>query len=268
MGKKKNKKNNRLSNNSFLLDTSVQIESFKFPELNKYLNKKRVQGFGLVSSFFVLYEFKIGLIKSLIDFYTLLELTNDSATALAKWSDMRGRDPKYGLVLESMLHRNYDNIPTKDIKKYLMMIEAVIYNTVNNFDTFLDSLVGSFSNDEIVNFPIKTKDDFRAFVDKYNSRKVIPLEDFWKKNSTTLDTLVADTNFSQHKDLKKMYNNICSIHADIKKVNNFFINNGIGDAIIATDCPAKKTILSLDHSFECLAPALGKKFETLDKNVI
>lgn len=50
MGKKKNKKNNRLSNNSFLLDTSVQIESFKFPELNKYLNKKRVQGFGLVRS--------------------------------------------------------------------------------------------------------------------------------------------------------------------------------------------------------------------------
>lgn len=258
MGKKKN---NRKNSKSFLLDTSIFIEKCKYPGIQKFLEKKKSGGHRLVSAFFVLYEYKIGFVMGLIDFYFMVEAYDEIDKALVKWSEKWGRASKNALIYTAMILRIVKSIDNDDIKSFLEKLEYVIFDEVNNFDTFLDGLVGDFQNDEIVRFRIRTKDDFFDFKNLYNQRKTIPLDNFWEKNIDSLKKMLNS------EELKKKYNKIFkhlkSIEEDCVKANNFHCNRTIGDAVIATDCSTKRILLSKDKSFEVLCTSLNKKFEII-----
>ncbi len=258
MGKKKVKKKNK---KSFLLDTSIFIEKCKYPSIQEFLEKKRSGGYNLVSAFFVLYEYKVGFIMGLIDFYFMVKAYDEIDKALVKWSEKWGRASKNALIYMAMILRIKKSINNSDIKGFLEKLEYVIFDEANNFDTFLDGMVGEFQNDEIVKFKIRTKEDFSNFTVLYNKRKSIPLDNFWEKNIDSLDKIIKS------KELEKQYNKIHKHLQDIKasyiKANNFYCNKTIGDAVIATDCASKRTILSKDKSFSVLCNALNKKSEII-----
>lgn len=264
--RKKKKKN--LPNISYLLDTSIQIEKCKYTkEVSSFLEKKRNSGYYFVSSFFVLYEFKTGLLKSIIDFYFDIKAYGDIAEALVRWSDKFGiRQVKNILTTQAVIYRINESIETKDINEYLKKLQTIIFHLEANFSTHLSSIVGEFQNNELIKLSIRNEDEYKIFLDAYNRRKIIPLGSFWKKHNKELNNLLLDTAFQSEKKLEKMYRYLKDIKTDVKKSDKFHHNKGVGDAVITVDCAKKRIIMTLDNSFSLLCPPLNKKFEILDKD--
>jgi hypothetical protein len=59
--------------------------------------------------------------------------------------------------------------------------------------------------------------------------------------------------------LKKIHERLVKINNDIMECEKQQINNGIGDAVIAVDCPKSYTLASFDHSFDVLCKKIDKK---------
>jgi hypothetical protein len=261
------KKNNNQKKISYLLDTSIQIEKCKYPkEVSNFLEKKRSGECDFVSSFFVLYEFRTGLLKSIIDFYFSVKAYNDISYAFAKWSDkFQFRQVKNIVAIQAVVYRITQSIKTNDIDDYLKKLQAVIFHLEVNFSTHLSSIVGEFQNDELIKLSIKNENEYKEFSDAYNKRKCIPLISFWEKYSQELDSLLSDKDFQSEKKLQSMYKYLQDIKIDVYNSNKINHNKGIGDAVIAVDCGKKRTIMSFDNSFSFLCPPLNRKFEILNK---
>jgi hypothetical protein len=126
--KKRKKKSRGRVKEKLLLETSVQIERLKrHPHPENYLPENGLAGKELGSSFFVLYEYRTGLLRSLIDFYFLAGLEANPADALSKWSDKyQPRDVKNVLLTHSVMMRLSESIDHSDKRKYLRQLEAAI----------------------------------------------------------------------------------------------------------------------------------------------
>lgn len=242
-----------------LIDTSIQIERFKNPAVEDKLLELKNEGKVLYASFFVLYEFKTGFIKNLIDFYYEVKLYG-SSDAMARWSDKWGREPKDLAILCSLISRNYKSIIVSKPEKFLLQIEWAIFYCLNSFyDSIEKYPVGNFRNDEIVNVKVEGRKDFKNFSDLYNARECIPLDSFWKKYKKELSLLLSDKNFE--KKYKKMYRKLLQIKNDFNAANKLRINKGVGDAVISVDCPKTFSVNSFDKSFGFLCPVIDKEVE-------
>lgn len=251
----------------YLLDTSIQMERCKYKELNSYLERIKADGTKLVSSYFVLYEFKTCLMRAIMDFYFLVKTYNDVSVAFTAWSEKFGkRDLKNILILAGVLFNIYDTIKTKDVKNCLKKIQAIIFIMSNNFYTYIDSMTGDFQNDEIIKLNIRTEEEYKTFIDAYNKRKIIPLNDFWDRHKPELELLLKDVKFKASKKYSKVYSHLEEINKDVRGANTFNCNKAVGDSVISADCPRKDTMLSLDESFSFLCPPLEKKYKILNKS--
>lgn len=247
-----------------LLDTSFQIERLKYEnEYDACINELR-KTYDIYSSYFVLYEFKVSLVRSVITFYDLVSLYSDPSKAIAKLSDTFGREPKNQVIIQSVLQRIYDSIDTKDTDSYLRKIEVIIVYIQQVFFHGLKGLKGDFSRDEIVRYKIETNDDYKGFVELYDKRKSIPLDVFWSKHVEELQLLLQSELLE--KEYEKLYKYLKKISGDSKEANNYRINHSVGDAVIAIDCPRRYAVVSLDTSFSYLCPALGKEYVRVSKD--
>lgn len=240
-----------------ILDTSIQIDKYKpASKSQQYLINKQ----DLYSSNFVLYEFKSGFIKTLIDYYLLIELTGDVPTAMGMWSNkFSKRDQSNIHILNAVTGTLFDSINTSSTEEALRQTEASIYWLLNNFDTELVSIVGEFGSDPVVRFKIFSQKDYGPFLKLISGRKdIIALDGFWNKHSSELSTLIAGKEEFKTPALKSILTNLEKIEADITKANQFRINKGVGDAVIAVDSLGSMILASLDHSFETMMPLLGK----------
>lgn len=257
MKKRKKKSNHR----KFLLETSVQIEKFKSPGLKNELQKLSSSS-SLFSSYFILYEFKVGLIKSLIDFYSLVNIEDSISDAFSIWSNkFATRELKNVIVMMSLISRQFEDFELKDKVRCLNKIEATIFHLINNFETDITSLVGDFGSDEIVKFEILDKSDYPGFMEKYSERKCILLENFWEKHSEELKQLVSNRRiFNRNKTLRNMHKALEETFKDLKSSYKFRVNKILGDPVIAVDTPSSMTITTLDLSFEALCFILSKNY--------
>ncbi len=240
-----------------ILDTSIQIDKYKpASKSQKYLIGKR----RLYSSNFVLYEFKSGFIKTLIDYYLLVELTGDVPTAMGMWSNnFSKRDQSNIHILNAVTGTMFGSINTSSPKDALRQTEASIYWLLNNFDTELVNMVGEFGSDAVVKFNIFSQQDYKPFLKLINDRKdIIVLDKFWNKHSSELSTLITGKKEFKTLALKSILVKLEKIEADITKANQFRVNKGVGDAVIAVDSLGSMILTSLDHSFETMMPLLGK----------
>lgn len=258
------KRKKQSKENKFLLETSTQYGKF-MPDNDPPLLEKIPKNASLYSSYFVLYEFKVGLIKNLIDFYLSVSLIDDPAKAIASWSRrFSKREVKNKVILEALMAKLYNSIQTGNKKKYLRQIEAVIFFLLSNFDTEIKSMVGDFGSDPLVKHSIMSNKDFGQFIDTYNSRKCIPLDKFWEKNITSLKQLLSEKDrFDKSKVIEKFYSKLQEIEKDLSNANKFNINKSIGDVVISVDTPASITIATIDKSFGELCPILEKNSEYL-----
>lgn len=250
-----------------VLDTSIQLEKIKNPEYSKNF---KTEDYDLYTLHFVEYEFRTGFIRSLIDFYFRVERSADPATAKAKLSNsFKIREVKNFAILESIIDRLSTRIALNRAKKedYLRMIEAAIFSSLQSFDLPLKQKIGSFAGDSIVRFPIFDRDDYFAFSDHHNSRKVIPLEDFWNKNKESLSTLAHSVepyqakNNTCKKDYTKLHALLSTVDGDVKESSKEPINKKMGDSVIVTDSPSTFALGSTDCVFTVLGGLLDKSIE-------
>lgn len=261
------KKKEKIKKRKLLLETSVQIGKF-IPDPKGNLLDKLPKDNDLYSSYFVLYEFKVGLIRNLIDFYYLVKLYDSPSKAIGRWSQKFGnRELKNKIVLEALMTKMYSSISTHDTKKYLRLVEGVIYWLIINFDTEIKGMVGDFGSDTIAKSEIRTNSDYQDFLKKYNNRKgCIPLDKFWSKHVKELKLFIDNkTEFSANENLKKIYKKLVDVYSKVENANKYTINKTIGDAVIATDSPKQFVITTLDRSFDVICKVLQKeKLNLLD----
>lgn len=261
MPKKKKEKDQRIK---YLIETSAQIVRLtpnqKANEVNKFTSIGRAY-----TSFFVLYEFKTGLLKNIIEYYFLVKIAETPQEAMTIWSNkFAKRELKNKILLEAKMGQLFDSIEIKNKAGYLRQIKAVIFDLITNFDTGLIATVGDFGSDEIVKARLFTEADYQTFLDIYNSRKTIPMQKFWERHINELKAIVNETKLMSKSDsLKKILKYLFQINESIANANKYNINKGVGDAVIAIDMPSTMKLLSLDQSFGTLCPILNKGWEII-----
>ncbi|MEK7581123.1 MAG: hypothetical protein AAB512_02450 [Patescibacteria group bacterium] len=250
---------------SLLLDTSVQIDKFNPGSIDAALRKLSAN-YDLYTSYFVKYEFKTGFIRSLIAFYSRVNI-DGPIKATAKWGkSFHPRDLKYKAIMDCIIAQCDKTIYIGDKKKYLAQIEMVIFHLMNNFMTELTGIVGDFSDDEVIDYEILTSSDFAEFEKKINDRKCIPQAGFWEKHKIELVLLIKDKTVQTSKDFESVNKYLREISEDFKKSDKYFHNKGVGDVIIAIDSPKTHKLVSLDSAFQTYCKVLKKELITLSSS--
>lgn len=252
----------------YLLDTSVQIEKLKEPALARELNLNP----NLHSLYFVLYEYKVGFVRSLIDFYLRVEIKGDPADAVIKLSNsFKARELKNHLIMEAIILRLSKTISTaRTVQDYLRMVEAAIHHAVMVFDVSVKGMAGSFGSDSIVKFEIGGRSSYRPFMELYLSRKqIMPLEDFWTKHTQELQLLLnkpelyEKKNNPVKKDFTRARTVLLEVQKDVKRSSLQGNNKKLGDSVICVDSPNTYTILSKDEIFVIFCELLSKKLKLI-----
>lgn len=246
----------------YLLDTSIQIEKVKFEDFDKQITKLTSSG-KLYTLNFVYYEYKVGIILSFIDFYSVVKAYNNVSLALSKWSDRIGRDPKYQLINQSLLARVNKSISFENVEDYLDKLEATILFLLQHFDYNLAGKCGDFAGDEIVKFDLYDNSSYEPFKILYDSRKKIPLVEFWQKNHESLQKMVGSKLLKD--DYPQFYGYLEKIYNNINQADSFWPNKKTGDAVIAANSPKDYVIVTTDNIFQHLANAIDKDFLILEK---
>lgn len=258
---------NKTVSNKLLLDTSVQIERQKPGSFTKETIKSLRGNSKLHSSFFVLYEFKTGLVKSIIDFYLSVKLYEDPAEAIAKWSEkFRVRELKNKLILDSIMTDIFNSINTKDTEEYLGQVEATLFKIISDFSVDIERMVGNFGSEEIVRFIINSRSDYEQFLKIINRRDYILLSSFWRNNGDKIDLLLSRRDAFKAAKLETLYVNLAEVKKDVMKADKSKISKSLGDVVISVDCPTTFRLVTLDHSFDIICPALSKEYIKLPKN--
>jgi hypothetical protein len=255
-------KKNKTIRKKWLLDTSIQIKRLTNTKTKALFEKTTANG-DLYASYFVLYEFKSGFILNMIEYYLIVKVSTTPQDAMAYWSDKRGRGPKVLILLHSIIASTGD-IKTSDKQVYMGQIEAAIYYLVSTFYVGLKGMVGFFPSNKVAKFEIKSADDFPAFKDAHESLKFVPLSKFWEDHQEELEKLVKLGQDAFKKlNIEDMHKYLSKIRSDLAKADTHYASKGVGDAVIATDCPLGYTIATIDKSFDLLCPALDKEHQQI-----
>ena len=254
------KKNNKSQPDDFILETSVQIDKLTNAHVRQQIDEIKLQG-DLRSSYFIIYEFKTSIIKSLIDFYFLVDIEGIS-TAFGLWKDVfSAREPKHVLTVLSVILTTH----SLDKDDALHQLEAAIIFILNNFYSDIQPmLIGDFAGDQIAEYKISHRGDFQDFLDAYNERKIIPLDEFFQNKISDLDKIIEANNLKGSKG-DQLINKLKNIKEDPVKANKFRINKAVGDVVISLDTPRHHTIVTLDKDYNSLCNSLDKKVILLEK---
>lgn len=252
------------SQDKIILETSIQITKNFFDWVFKLTLPKNDASF--YSSYFVLYEFKISLIKSCIDFYNLVKITESPSKAYAEWSQkFQPRELKNIFLITSLILQLSKSV-SEESDKFLDELEAKIIWLIHNFDTNVKSLTGDFGSDEIVKYQINSKDNFEGFLILYRQRPIIPLKRFWDNHKTELEKLTKDgNNHLKNKGFKKIHTKLIEVQRETKNSEKPSINKAIGDAVISVDQIKSSILWTLDNSYSSLCPILNKEFAIISK---
>jgi len=259
------KKISKLIRERLLIETTAQIKRLR-PEYSDYSNKLNSK-YLTFTSFLVLYEFKIGFIRTLINFYFRVKISESPAKAISSWSESyKIRELKNEIILEAMIANIFGSIHTEDKDKYLRQIEGVIWYLLSSFKSGIISFVGDFGSNEIVKFKITSSDNYQNFLNLCNENEIIALDKFWLKYKKELKLLSGGkSEFNKNKKLRKVYEALNKIESDLSNANKPTINKIVMDAAIAVDCPPKLKILTSDDLFRILCPLVGRGLLLFDK---
>lgn len=246
----------------FVLETSVQIDKITNSRVQGQIQELKSQG-DLRSSHFILYEFKVGIMKDLIDFYFLVQLEGLQG-AISQWKDsFKPRKIKNVLVSWAILEKLQQKTSSDDP---LISLEAAIMHIFYNFDSDIQNkMVGGFAGDPIVKYKIEGEADFRGFLDLCATRKSIPLEVFFKSNLDDLNKIINAKDVDKLKE-KKLVANMVKISNNPTEADKYHTNRAVGDVVISMDTPGSYELVTLDRDYTVLCGALGKKVRLLAKN--
>lgn len=259
--------------NKYLFETSIQRHKI-FETKNSTFYKEFsdiIKDSSCHSSNFVLYEFKTSLIYNLINFYFDVNTYGIQGAFTKNSHSFKGRLIKDLFVIQGKVATEME----KESMPYLVALESQIVYLEKYFrNGIATKLKGDFANNNIVNFEIKSKDDFLPFVELYKAEeKKIDLQTFFDKdgNKIALEKLVAERDKvlgidSASKKKKKLADYQQEVLNDTRNAMKTNTNKALGDTVIAIDTNPDLEILTTDKSFEILCPILEKKQLRINKD--
>lgn len=263
-------KSSTQSIHKIILDTSIQFEVIKNQkDVISLINSYRGD-FKIYASYYSYYEFLTGFIRQLVDYHSLVKLLDSPSLAMSKISDKFGRGTKYIAILTAIIYRIQENeallntSPKFNTDNHLRLVELAIYEAIQLFNSGV-ILTGSFGDSDIVRYKIDFKESYADFVSLCAKNKIIPMMDYWSKHLSELKLLTDSIGFKNSKKYAAFYKRIEKIMGNIASSDNYRINHGIGDIIIAVDYNNDSLLLTMDSFFDLICPILSKKHRVVKK---
>lgn len=258
--KKKPKKRN-LNQLCWFLDTSVFINRLFGHSLYKREIDKTTQSIPCYTSFFVLYEFKRSVIRTLIELYFLID-EEGPADAIATYKD-NFRTRENGIVLGAVSRLLAEGDVSSNKLKALTNLEALILNSLQDFRSMLKEFVENKTKCPLARASITTgKTDFADFIEQIKCEADCSIAQFWKNHKGVLRLLTGEDIGDKHRKNEGFAKMLPVLHEVLQDHNRGqMIDNcaRLGDTIIAIEMPHKYTMMTFDKSFESLCPLMGKE---------
>ncbi|MCD4761096.1 hypothetical protein K8R42_04320 [bacterium] len=266
--RKRQKKKNKSPLGNLLLETSVFIKGASNNNFKKFI-KDFTKGYSVCSSNFCLYEYKMGLIRVIIDFYVFIKTyTGDVPDAIDEWNNkcFGIRELKYKDKIQPIMARMYNSINYQNKEEYLNRLEIIIGSLVRLFMADIKNLVGDFGDNDVIKFNIDRKEDYKSFLAVCENNEYMKLGDFWEENHE--DFLMYIKNEAEFKGsaLKRIYKSLKNIDKNKKYADMHKTCLALGDAVIAVDCPKSYKIITLDKAFNVLATLIDKRIGLVEKD--
>jgi len=246
----------------WFLETSVFINRFFGHSLYKKEIDKTVRSIPCHTSFFVFYEFKRSVIKTLIELYFLVE-EEGAADAIASYKE-NFKTRENGIVLGAISRLLVEEDISNNKLKALSNLEALILNSLRDFKSIVKEFVENKTKCPLARASIiKGSEDFADFVEQIKCNVTCSIAQFWKDQKGVLRLLTSENIKEKHKDNKGFAEMLPLLYEVLQDPNRGqMIRNcaKLGDAIIAIEMPSKCVMLTFDKSFESLCPLMGKGF--------
>lgn len=263
--RKKKSKKPKPTQLCWFLDTSVFINLLFGHTLYKREIKKTTHSIPCHTSFFVFYEFKRSVIRTLIELYFLVD-EEGPVDAIATYKD-NFRTRENGIVLGALSQLLAEGDVSSDRFKALANLEALILNSLRDFQSMVKIFVENKTKCPLAKASITTGNaDFADFVENIKCSADCTIAHFWKSQKGTLRLLTREDIGDEHKKNKGFAQMLPVLYEVLQNHNRGqMIKNcaRLGDAIIAIEMPRKCAMLTFDRSFESLCPLMGKEVHRL-----
>ena len=253
----------KVAGRSYYFDTSIFMLYVKAdPAVRRLFKSKSTSGGKSYASYFTLIELNRSFINVGIELHDRIIELQDPGSALIEFSDGFGRGSKYTLILAGIIENNMQNsgLP-HNLKMYTSCLESIIVDLQDEIYDLVTEFLGHYKKNPVVNSRVYSREDFEEYKEIIKTNKL----DFsanWQKQNSSLKKL---ENFLTNEP--KLSAEQKKIHVTVQKVLEN-VNTGyrkhFGDITIGIDSPNNATIIAKDHSFETIAPGLGKNVRYTD----
>ena len=255
----------KMNKPKWFLETSVFINRFLGHSLLKHKIKAVIGTEPCYTSFFVFYEFKRCVIKTLIELYFQVLEEDQPSDAIAYYKEnFSNRENKIVIGAISALISNEDL--TNNKLKFLINLERLILDILEQMGNSIKEFVSNQAKCQLGKVAISSSEDFEKFISQIKCRADCDIASFWKAHLDILKILTQKENVELHQKNKEFNKFLPLLYEVIKnyKVGQTIQNcSKLGDVIIAIEMPKDHTMLTFDRSFESLCQLMGKTVKRL-----
>jgi len=249
---------------TWFLETSVHINRLFGHPLLKWEIKATIATQPCYTSFFVFYEFKRRVVKTLINLYCVIQEEESPAYALSYFMQASRSIRETKIVLGAISALLSQDDLRNDKRSSLDAIEILISDSLQDF---YDSIAG-FVTDQAKCPLAKASIDkgYEEFAKQIRCEAKCSIAQFWKENREILESVTQEDLTKPHlknrafNDMLPLLDKVledCQVGQTIRNCQK------LADAIIAIEMPRKHTMLTFDRSFESLCPLMDKEVKRL-----
>jgi len=253
----------------FYLETSIiRSRLFGHPEIKNLLIEK-LKNKSLITSQYVKMEFDRGYVCDLIAFYFVLKTQKKISDAFQWWiEDFSGRKLKN---VASVFAQTFSGIKNEDVVRARLKLRELIKSVIvtfnalfymfenNNSDCYLSTGTLDFRNYDSVG---KIESAFDKFRREFRGNYVgeCKVMDFLKTSRSVLDSMLKET--TKNSGFENQKTKLQKILSGKSKISCTSCS-GIGDTIIALECPKHAILITQDSAFDELCKIIGLKYEIM-----
>jgi hypothetical protein len=250
-------------NQAWFLETSAHINRLFGHRLLKWKIKTTAAAQPCYTSFFVFYEFKRRVVKTLINLYYAVQEEESPADALSYFMQVSRSIREIKIVLGAVSTLLSRDDLRNDKRKSLAALEILINDSLQDF---LDSIKDFAPNQ--VKCPLAKASDksYEEFLEQIECKAKCTIAQFWKRHRRILQLLTRGDLIEPHRKNRGFSDMLPLLHEVLEdcQVGQTIRNcSKLADVIIAVEMPREHTMLTFDRSFESLCPLMGKEVKRL-----
>lgn len=243
----------------WFLETSVPRNLLFGHELIKNKIRKQLKGAHCWSSFYVLMEFKRSVVKTLIDFHSVI-LEEGSVNGALDFYANRFNPREIKCVLSAISKLLAESDLQNDQEKFVIRLRRLIYQSVEDFNILVGHFVTNRTRCPLAGASLD--EGFDDFQEQIKCKTECTVERLWKESRCQLRKFVKEGNSAPHNQNKGFFKVLPLIKDTIgnptapKTITKCM---QAGDFIIALEMPKALPMLTFDKAFDSICSILGKQ---------